>query len=144
MMFSTAWSEQNEYRLNIKVLPPSTDIIEQVLDYKYLGVWLDSHLTFEKHVNSVISKVRSRTAILWHMRKWTSSPWFISKFDISSLHLWRYHLQWVFKSFETFLTDATKCQPQGHYECWSIIFNEFITFALQRWLVRCRDEKELL
>ncbi len=42
--------------------------IEQVQVFKYLGVNLDTHLSFDQHVDVLTSKVKQRTRLLWKMR----------------------------------------------------------------------------
>ncbi len=42
--------------------------IEQVDNYKYLGLHLDTHLSFDKHIDIIGSKIKQRTRLLWKMR----------------------------------------------------------------------------
>ncbi len=46
--------------------------IEQVDAYKYLGVFLDTHLTFKQHIEYVGNKVKQRVSLLWRMRNHTT------------------------------------------------------------------------
>lgn len=51
-----------ECPLKIFVLDGSEiDIVET---YKYLGIWLDSKLSCETHINTLLSKVKSRIGFL--------------------------------------------------------------------------------
>ena len=51
--------------LNLTVCGQS---VEQVNVIKYLGLLLDPHLSFDKHINKLSGKVNSRAKILWRMR----------------------------------------------------------------------------
>ncbi len=42
--------------------------IEQVSDFKYLGVWLDDKLTFKTHIAKLKAKVGQRNGLLWRLR----------------------------------------------------------------------------
>ena len=42
--------------------------LEQVTEIKYLGLTIDQHLWFERHVDIVCSKVNVRTKLLWRVR----------------------------------------------------------------------------
>ena len=53
--------------LNIKQ-PRSDACINQSDCYRYLGIWLYPHLTFQSHVDKVCSKVKSGIGLLWRMR----------------------------------------------------------------------------
>ena len=46
--------------------------VEQATTYKYLGVHLDSHLTFSDHEAKLCKKEKSRTYILLRMRNFIS------------------------------------------------------------------------
>ncbi len=48
------------------------DEIEQVTQFRYLGVELDSTLKFDKHVDYLRKKVNQRTRLLWKMRSYIS------------------------------------------------------------------------
>ena len=39
--------------------------IETVDSYKYLGIYLDKHLSYREHIDKIISKVNQRTKVLW-------------------------------------------------------------------------------
>ena len=42
--------------------------IENIKVFKYLGVYVDQHLSFEDHISRACSKVSSRTGLLWRIR----------------------------------------------------------------------------
>ena len=42
--------------------------LERLSVFKYLGVYLDTHLDFEVHSRKIISKVNQRTGPLWRIR----------------------------------------------------------------------------
>ena len=46
--------------------------IEHIDKFKYLGVWLDPHLTFEHHAGAISRKVKSCKFILKRMRNYIS------------------------------------------------------------------------
>ncbi len=73
MLFSSNRFRDKDKNLIIEEPRHSTGLsIEQVPNYKYLGVWLDPHLTFEAHMNAICRKVKSRTYILRRMRSYIS------------------------------------------------------------------------
>lgn len=43
-------------------------VLEQVPEYKYLGIWLDSCLSFSQHINRFQSKIQSKLGFLYRMR----------------------------------------------------------------------------
>lgn len=53
---------------SLKKLLFNNERIEFVDEYKYLGIWLDSQLTFTKHVKSIISNVSFRIKKLSRIR----------------------------------------------------------------------------
>ena len=66
MLFSTSQNPLRNIPLGIKQ-PHGNRYIDQVSEYKYLGIWLNPHLKFETHMSKVCSKVKARTGILWHV-----------------------------------------------------------------------------
>ena len=44
--------------------------VEQVNDFKYLGIVLDSRLTFEAHLSGLAKKIASRIGVLGRIRKY--------------------------------------------------------------------------
>ena len=57
---------------NELLLQVRTEEIEQVENFKYLGVYVDSHLTFKSHLEHITKKLKQRTAVLWRMRGFIS------------------------------------------------------------------------
>lgn len=49
---------------HIKIFVLDGSEIDIVETYKYLGIWLDSKLSFETHINTLLSKVKSRINFL--------------------------------------------------------------------------------
>ena len=45
-------------------------VLERVSKYKYLGVWLDENLTWQKQVDETSKKISSRLALLGRLRKY--------------------------------------------------------------------------
>ena len=68
MLFSGSRSKHKNKSLNVKVSRNSEETLEQVQNFKYLGVELDEHLTFDTHIDKLCRKVKSRAGILWRMR----------------------------------------------------------------------------
>ena len=50
----------------------NNEIMEPVNQFKYLGVTLDTHLSFDAHIDKVCSKVNARNGILRHVRNFVS------------------------------------------------------------------------
>ena len=64
MLFCGNRSTMKHETLSISV---NNTPIENVDEMKYLGMTLDRHLSFDKHVNKVCGKVASRTGLLWRI-----------------------------------------------------------------------------
>lgn len=47
-----------------KIVTQDGSEIDYVECYKYLGIWLDSKLSFETHINVLLSKVKTRIGFL--------------------------------------------------------------------------------
>lgn len=58
--------------INITTLDGSA--IEQVDNYKYLGVWLDSSLSFQTHINQLQTKIKSRISFLFRNKASLTFP----------------------------------------------------------------------
>ncbi len=67
MLFCSNRSNTKDEMLNVEQ-PHSDEYIVQTDEYKYLGIWLDPHLSFKSHVTKTCAKVKSRTGLLWRMR----------------------------------------------------------------------------
>ena len=48
-----------------KILCADDSELEFVKSYKYLGLWLDSSLSFSTHINNLPTKVKARLAFLF-------------------------------------------------------------------------------
>ena len=44
------------------------DLVEQVFDFKYLGVWLDSKLKFSTHISKISAKISLKLGLLSRIR----------------------------------------------------------------------------
>ena len=80
-----AWLRRNKLTLNAKktktmlftklkkfqgkIFKICGEKIDQVNDFKYLGINIDNRLTFEKHINKVVSKLSSFSSIFYRLRK---------------------------------------------------------------------------
>ena len=80
-----AWLRRNKLTLNAKktktmlftklkkfqgkIFKMCGEKIDQVTDFKYLGIIIDNRLTFEKHINKVVSKLSSFSSIFYRLRK---------------------------------------------------------------------------
>ena len=66
MLFYTSYYRGNtDLHLNID----GTEL-ECVREFKYLGFILDSKLTFNEHINHILSKAKQRIGCLWRVRKY--------------------------------------------------------------------------
>ncbi len=72
MLFSHTRFKEKQQPLCIAPSSPDSPQIEQVSNYKYLGVYLDQHLTFSYHLDKLGRKIKSRTFILNRMRNFIS------------------------------------------------------------------------
>ena len=52
-----------------KIFKMCGEKIDQVTDFKYLGINIDNRLTFEKHINKVVLKLSSFSSIFYRLRK---------------------------------------------------------------------------
>ena len=65
----------NKYTRDNELLITSANVqIEQVESFKYLGVYVDSTLSFKEHVIYVGNKVNQHTGMLWHMPSFINQP----------------------------------------------------------------------
>ena len=53
---------------NVLLVMHDVQEIEQVDHFRYLGIELDSNLTFKYHIEYIRKKVQQRTRLLWKMR----------------------------------------------------------------------------
>ena len=67
MLFCSNRSNFKDERLQVRQ-PHSDEYVTQTDEYKYLGLWLDPHLSFESHISKTCAKIKSRTGLLWRMR----------------------------------------------------------------------------
>ena len=72
MLFSGSRSRHKDASLEITTGTGSDENLTQVHTVKYLGVELDEHLSFERHMDKLCGKVKARTVILWQMRSFIS------------------------------------------------------------------------
>ena len=73
MLFSHSRFKDKETPLVIKSKKDSTPAIELVDTYKYLGVHLNSHLSFEHHLDKFCKKINSRTYLLSKLQNFVSN-----------------------------------------------------------------------
>lgn len=69
VLFGTPCMLKKSCKLNIKF---NSQDIEQVHEFKYLGITLDSELTFESHINILCKKIASKIGVLGKVRKFLS------------------------------------------------------------------------
>ncbi len=65
ILFTSRRSPFRNFSLDIR---SNDKQIESTDTFKYLGVTLDKHLTFETHAENIVKKVNQRTRILWKVR----------------------------------------------------------------------------
>ena len=80
MLFCSKRSTHKQVNLNIY---DSSERIEEVDTFKYLGLYLDRHLCFDDHIDKIIRKVNQRTGFLWRMRNFINQP--LAKYLYQSL-----------------------------------------------------------
>ncbi len=72
---SILFHSSNKFTRDNELLITSENMqIEQVESFKYLGVYVDSVLSFKEHITYVGKKVKQRTGILWRMRNFINQP----------------------------------------------------------------------
>ena len=63
------WFGKNNAPLPKGVITTSEGLeLEVVTSYKYLGIWLDSSLSFSQHISKLQTKVKSRLGFLYRNR----------------------------------------------------------------------------
>ena len=80
MIFSSKRNWNKDIILNLEV---NHNAIEQVQHFKYLGVEVDKHLSFNQHVDRICKKVNRGTGLLWRMRSFISQD--LAKYLYKSL-----------------------------------------------------------
>ncbi len=69
MLFTSNRSRYKDDVLNINVYGST---IEQVKEVKYLGLYLDSQLSFNLHIKKLCTKINVRTKLMWCLRSFIS------------------------------------------------------------------------
>ena len=64
MLFTSNRSRYKHTKLNVKLC---NENVEHVSNMKHLGLTLDSHLTFNLHINKPCGKLNSRSKLLWRI-----------------------------------------------------------------------------
>ena len=67
-------SNRSSYKHDKLSITDGSERIEEVDTFKYLGLHLDKHLCFDKHIDKIVGKVNQRTGILWRMRNFINQP----------------------------------------------------------------------
>ena len=65
MLFCSNHHRLKNHKLHITI---GDTTLEQVDNLKYLGVYLDTHLSFDNHIDKICGKISQRTRLLWKMR----------------------------------------------------------------------------
>ncbi len=65
MLFTSSRSHHKHPNINVKLCGQP---VEQVNVMKYLGLVLDSQLSFDAHINKLCGKINSRAKLLWRLR----------------------------------------------------------------------------
>ena len=73
MVFSKKSSESSA---NVPIFQVGDNVIEYVASFKYLGVHLDSNLTFNPHYDHVLSKISSAIGCIQTIKRYLSVPLF--------------------------------------------------------------------
>ena len=65
ILFCGSRSRYRQFDMNLVM---NNENLQQVNEIKYLGLTLDRHLQFDRHVDIICSKVNARTKLLWRIR----------------------------------------------------------------------------
>ncbi len=65
MIFCSNRHKQHDESLNLCI---GEEQLEQVTQFKYLGMKLDMHLNFNSHIDKICGKVNQRFGLLWRVR----------------------------------------------------------------------------
>jgi hypothetical protein len=65
MLFGSPQKLKQVQHLELRV---ADDLIEQVSEFKYLGIWLDSKVKFSTHISKVAAKISSKLGLLSRIR----------------------------------------------------------------------------
>ena len=69
VVFSLVWNLVSAQVMDVSLITNSEGLeLEVVTSYKYLGVWLDSTLSFSQHISKLQAKVKSRLGVLYRIR----------------------------------------------------------------------------
>ena len=93
MAIVKTWLDENKLTLNVKKMKSillgnkkllneaehldvrlDMDSIEHVGEFKYLGVWLDSSLTFTCHISNMSSKISSAIGVISRVSRYLPVP----------------------------------------------------------------------
>ena len=69
MHFRHCRNIRSDVELNVAL---NDEVVESVQQFKYLGVILDKHLSFEAHIESLCGKINSRNGLLTRVRNFVS------------------------------------------------------------------------
>ena len=70
LLFHSSRKYQNDNALLINL---NGQEIEQVMGFKYLGLYVDPLLNFDSHIDALTKTVRQRTRLLWKMRSFINT-----------------------------------------------------------------------
>ena len=82
MLFTSTRSRFKDSNIEVTLCSQS---VEQVSEIKYLGLLLDPHLSFDRHINRLCGKINSRAKMLWRMRGFIDAE-LAKKLYVSLIH----------------------------------------------------------
>ena len=65
VLFTSNMSRYKDVTLNVSI---AENPIAQVREVKYLGLYIDSHLSFDPHIHRLCNEICVRTKLLWRIR----------------------------------------------------------------------------
>ena len=69
ILFTSQWSKYKDACLDVTI---ANDSIAQVKEVKYLGLYINNHLSFDSHIHHLCNKLNVRTKLLWRIRGFIS------------------------------------------------------------------------
>ena len=125
MMLNTAKTKTMNISpsLNIKSdlgLNVNSDIIEEVSEFKLLGVIIDKHLSFSSHVDSIHSRARSRLNALLTLKRYGVEKSSLLRFYLANV---RSVLSYAAPAWFSYLSDTNKNRLESiQRQCLRIIY----------------------
>ena len=115
MNISSSLSIKSDLGLNV-----NSDIIEEVSEFKLLGVIIDKHLSFSSHVDSIHSRARSRLNALLTLKRYGVEKSSLLRFYLANV---RSVLSYAAPAWFSYLSDTNKNRLESiQRQCLRIIY----------------------